>query len=206
MVGNKLRVYAVFALVSLACLLSVPAHGNAASGGDAASSDVQAARTALDKYHDPIVAVREGYFSTLACIDFPKAGTLAGMSYPAGAMGVHFINLQTVGKPLDVAHPQVLIYEPVADKLQLVAAEWFVPLATGIKERPRMFGHPFYGPMMGHYPVQPAALTHYDLHVWLWKDNPSGMFTPTNPDVKCPATGYTFHDATPMMPMPMGHN
>jgi hypothetical protein len=116
-------------------------------------------------------------------------------------MGVHFINMSLVGAKLDPSHPQVLIYEPVADKLQLVAAEWFVPTASGVKETPQMFGHAFYGPMMGHYPVMPAQLTHYDLHVWLFKDNPAGMFTPTNADVKCPAGAYTYHDATPQMPM-----
>jgi hypothetical protein len=31
--------------------------------------------------------------------------------------------------------PQILLYEPVGDKLQLVGAEWFIPLATGAKER-----------------------------------------------------------------------
>jgi hypothetical protein len=31
---------------------------------------------------------------------------------------------------------------------------------------------------------------HYDLHAWLFKDNPLGMFAPTNPDVSC--DGYDF--------------
>jgi len=31
----------------------------------------------------------------------------------------------------------------------------------------------------------PAELHHYDLHVWLFKPNPDGMFSPTNPTVKC---------------------
>jgi hypothetical protein len=28
---------------------------------------------------------------------------------------------------------------------------------------------------------------HYDLHVWLWQHNPSGLFAPWNPDVTCPS-------------------
>ena len=36
---------------------------------------------------------------------------------------------------------------------------------------------------------QVIALTgmpvHYDLHVWLWKHNPSGVFAPFNPDASC---------------------
>jgi hypothetical protein len=26
---------------------------------------------------------------------------------------------------------------------------------------------------------------HYDLHVWLWKHNPNGLFASTNSAVKC---------------------
>ena len=83
-----------------------------------------------------------------------------------------------------------LRYEPVGDTLRLVA-EWFVALATGIKERPTLFGRPFDGPMEGHHPLMPLALHHYDLHGWLFKENPAGLFSPTNPDVKCPKQGYS---------------
>jgi hypothetical protein len=44
--------------------------------------------------------------------------------------------------------------------------------------------------MEGHEPLQPMSLAHYDLHVWLFKDNPEGLFAPTNPAVKC--TGYPY--------------
>ena len=71
--------------------------------------------------------------------------------------------------------------EPDGDKLQLIAAEWLIPLATGIKERPSVFGRPFDGPMHGHEPLMPKDLHHYDLHVWLWKENPAGLFSPPIP-------------------------
>jgi hypothetical protein len=35
----------------------------------------------------------------------------------------------------------------------------------------------FSGPMEGHEPLMPPGLHHYDLHVWLWKDNPEGIFS-----------------------------
>src|SRR4029078_716459 len=97
----------------------------------------------------------------------------------------------------DPAKPPVLIYEPAGDKLRLVAAEWFVPLATGVKERPTLFGRPFDGPMEGHQPIMPASMTHYDLHVWLFKKNPYGMFNATNPDVKCGKYAYTSNEDAP---------
>ena len=41
--------------------------------------------------------------------------------------------------------------------------------------------------MEGHEPVIPAELHHYDLQVWLWKNNPSGIFKSFNPTVTCDA-------------------
>jgi hypothetical protein len=149
-----------------------------------------ATRAALEKYQDPIVAIREGYFSTLACMDFPQGGMDGEVKFTPGGMGVHFLNLSNIGPTLDSLKPQVLIYEPVGDKLRLVAAEWFVP-AEVAKERPSIFGQALLGPMDGHPPIMPAALKHYDLHVWLWKTNPAGVFSSTNPALKCPKGGYS---------------
>ena len=98
-------------------------------------------------------------------------------------MGIHFVNLTITG-PLDPKRPNVLIYEPVGGKLELVAAEWLVPLAA-VKERPTLLGQPFDGPMEGHEPLIPQEFAHYDLHAWLFKENPLGMFSPTNPNVSC---------------------
>src|SRR5215207_1173226 len=85
------------------------------------------ARANLDKYRDPIAAVHDGYLSSLGCVEYAK-GTDGTMHYAAGGMGVHFLNLMLIGKPLDPAKPQVLIYEPEGDRLRLAAAEWFVPV------------------------------------------------------------------------------
>jgi len=143
-------------------------------------------RQALEKYQDPIVAVRDGYFSTVGCVE-----------YPTGGMGIHFLNPAHIGPVPDPMRPQILVYEPVGDKLVLVAAEWFIPLATGVKEHPSLFGQRFDGPMEGHEPLLPAALHHYDLHVWLFKPNPAGVFHPVNPNVQCPKAGYTFMEYPP---------
>jgi len=168
------------------------------------SAAINAVRAALDKYKDPIVAVREGWLSTIGCVDFPAGGTEHGsMEYKPGAMGVHFINMGLVGPKLDSTKPQVLLYEMVGDKLVLTGAEWFVPTDLA-KTPPTILGHKLMGPMEGHAPIMPAELHHWDLHVWLWKNNPNGMFSPTNSAVKCPKTGYayTFADAPPKMVKP----
>lgn len=155
--------------------------------------DLVAVRDALEKYQDPRVAIRDGYLSTLGCVE-----------YPVGGMGVHFINTALIGPTPDPMRPQILVYEPAArGRLRLVAAEWFIPLATGLAERPALFGRPFDGPMAGHEPLMPGSMHHYDLHVWLWKDNPAGLFNATNPGVGCAGHPYAEMEQPPPM---VAHN
>lgn len=163
-------------------------------GTSAMSPSLMNAKAALSKYQDPVAAVADGFLSTLVCIDFPKGGKDGDVEFSPGTMGVHFLNLGNIGPTLDTLKPQVLIYEPDGDKLRLVAAEWFVPAELVKGEKPRIFGKELLGPMEGHAPIMPAALRHYDLHVWLWKDNPAGIFNPTNPAVKCGKSGYSHAD------------
>ena len=135
--------------------------------------------------------MRDGYFSTVGCVEYPKGGGHRQVPYPPGGMGVHFLNPALIGPVVDIAKPPIVIYEPdAAGKLRLVGVEWFVPLATGVKERPQLLGRPFDGPMEGHEPLLPNGLHHYDLHAWLWKPNPAGLFSPTHPNIKC--AGYPF--------------
>jgi len=166
--------------------------------------DLARARTALDRYKDPVIAVREGYFSTVACVEYTK-GAPGHMQYAPGGMGVHFINLQQISPTLDPAKPQVLIYQPVGDRLELAAAEWFMPTTVAGAKAPTIFGQALQGPMEGHEPLQPKGMHHYDLHVWLWKHNPAGTFSATNPDVKCPKGSYSFTENAPKLVDAAGH-
>ena len=171
-------------LAGVACIVLLASLAQAQTSKETPpklSAELERVRSALMKYRDPITAVRDGYFSTVGCIE-----------YPTGGMGVHFLNPQLIGPVPDPMRPQILLYEPVGDKFRLIGAEWFVPLATGVKEHPTLFGQRFDGPMEGHEPLMPANLNHYDLHVWLFKLNPAGLFNVVNPTVKCPKTAYTF--------------
>lgn len=193
------------AVVALAGMIIATNPANAQgqqTGQPTLPANLAATRAALEKYQDPIAAVREGYFSTLGCVDYPKGGGGPGeMAYKPGGMGVHFLNPALIGPTLDSLKPQVLIYEPVGNRLRLVAAEWFVPTAVA-KEAPTIFGSKLDGPMEGHAPILPVELHHWDLHVWLWKDNPNGLMHPTNSTVKCPDGPYTFHEMATKMVHP----
>ena len=151
---------------------------------------IDAVRKALEKYKDPYVAIRDLYLSTVACVHYDGSTEEGHLNYPKGAMGIHFVNL-TIKGPLDPMKPNVLIYEPKDGKLNLVAAEWLVPLAVAT-ERPELFGQKFLGPMEGHEPLIPREFHHYDQHVWLFKDNPEGMFSATNSNVSCEDAEFSF--------------
>ena len=189
--------------VAACCALTLavaPQHARAQN--TPLTPELESVRKLLDKYNDPIVAVHDGFFSTVGCISYPKGGGEGAMRYPPGAMGVHFLNVGNIGPTLDPAKPQVLIYEPQGDKLRLVAAEWFMPTEVAGGKAPSIFSKELEGPMAGHHPLMPEGMHHYDLHVWLWKTNPEGVFSPTNPAVKCPTTGYSFEEAAPKMVHP----
>jgi hypothetical protein len=183
--------FTLICAVALACLIPL-SHLDAQKAATRAALPpaLDSVRVSLERYQDPLAAVHDGYLSTVACIDFPTAGHAGQTAHPAGAMGVHFLNMGNIGPQPNPARPPVLIYEPRGDTLRLVAAEWFVPTQLS-KERPQLFGRQFDGPMAGHEPIMPAALEHWDLHVWLWKDNPAGVYAPTNPALKCPPSVYT---------------
>ena len=173
---------------------------NAHLGAQGLSPELQKVKAALDKYQDPVLAVHDGYLSTLGCVEYPRGGGEGNMKYVAGGMGVHFLNGALIGPVLDPAKPQVLIYEMDGAKLKLAAAEWFVPVEV-VKSVPKIFGQTLGGPMAGHKPIMPDGLVHYDLHVWLWKHNPAGVFSSTNPSVKCPKGAYSFAEDAPKMVM-----
>lgn len=164
-------------------------------------AQIDALRKAMEKYKDYQVAVRDLYLSTVGCVHYSGEKMAGHMEYPKGAMGVHFVNLTVRGAP-DPMKPNVLIYEPVGNKLVLVAVEWLVPLTPDTKERPSLFGQPFQGPMEGHEPLIPKEFAHYDLHAWLFKDNPLGMFAPTNPNVSCKGSFALLEKPTKIVPGP----
>lgn len=157
------------------------------SAEDPSQAELDAIREALSKYKDPYVAVRDLYLSTVACVHYDGTEKDGHMHYPKGAMGIHFVNLTIQGPP-DPMKPNVLLYEPKDGKLELVGVEWLMPVQA-VKERPSVLGQAFQGPMEGHEPLIRQDFHHYDLHAWLFKDNPLGMFSPTNPDVSCDGAG-----------------
>jgi hypothetical protein len=145
-----------------------------------AQDDLAAARQATARYHD--LSKADGYG------EFRDAQGIACIAEPGqGAMGIHYVNGSLVGETtVDATTPEALVYEPRENgKLQLVALEYIVFQSAWDAEHsspPSLFGHEFgLVTSPNRYGLPPF----YELHAWLWKPNPSGMFYEWNPNVSC---------------------
>jgi len=95
-----------------------------------------------------------------------------------GALGIPFVNLRI--PDLEPTRPQVVLYELTDDgEYDLLGFEWFTPTSDA-DDPPELFGKSFHGPMDGETRLIPR---HYGLHVWLFNENPDGMFKLYNPSV-----------------------
>ena len=184
--------YAVSATLYVACSAGTtagkndmtPGHamGNAASAPTVASgSGAELSRTPLDRDVERIrnataafksldAAVAAGYQRNVPqCIAHP---TLGGMGY-------HHTNDALLDDKLDLDHPEILVYAKTATgEYKLNGVEFYVPYSA----HPRDAAPPV---IMGQQltPFDPGKFWYR--HVWVWTDNPSGVFADWDPDVKC---------------------
>jgi hypothetical protein len=128
-----------------------------------------------------------------------------------GTMGIHFFRPDLLGvvadetrhdakgTHADFLRPAMLVYEPQPDSvLELVAVGNMIDAEAWTdagNRAPPMFGDvPF-----DFHPANGGAgfAAYYDLHVWLFRDNPSGMFAPYNPAVSCEHHVFNLPAITP---------
>lgn len=149
--------------ISILALLVFASQAMAADG-----PLVEHVRKANDRFKDVKVAIAEGY-APIPCASSPTGG----------AMGIHYVNgdLLKSGK-VDAAHPQAIMYEPQADgKLDLIAVEYIA-----FKGPAALEGHLFN---FVSEPNRYGLDKFYEMHVWAWRQNPSGAFADNNPKVSC---------------------
>ena len=99
-------------------------------------------------------------------------------------MGFHYINGALLDANVDASHPEVLVYAPDKNgQRKLVALEYVVFQADWIAAHgdtmPTLFGQMF---MATGFPNWFAIPAFFSLHIWLYQNNPSGMFAPLQPD------------------------
>jgi hypothetical protein len=146
-----------------------------------ASAFVKLVRESTERFRDVSVAMSEEYALMFGCVSGPDSG----------AMGLHYVNLKLVmDGELDPTRPEIVIYEPLPNgRLRLTGADYLV-FAADWHEKNKDKGTPELGGQLLHYFESPNRFglpPFYTLHVWAWKDNPTGMFVNWHSKVSCEA-------------------
>jgi hypothetical protein len=138
-------------------------------------TDVRAATAPLANID---VAIAAGYGKVKGCAQNPGVG----------GMGQHYVKGDLVGDPaLNPLRPEALVFEPRGDgSYRLVAVEYIVIKADWEKANgatvPRLYGQSLE---LVTAPNPYELPDFYELHLWLWKSNPLGLFSDWNPRVSC---------------------
>lgn len=136
-------------------------------------------RLATGRYHALSNAIADGF------VPFAVDGsdTPTCFESDAGGMGVHYV--RNVDGVVDPSDPEAMVYELTGSgQSRLVAVEYVVPQefvedASGdVVALPSVHGRDLH---------KHATLPLYVLHMWLWAENPDGMFADFNPTLgACP--------------------
>ena len=141
---------------------------------------IKIVRESTERFKDVAEAEREGYALQFGCVSGPDQG----------AMGLHFINMELVGKGvIDPTKPPIILYEPTADgHLKLTGADFLVDAQQWDNDKTHKPGPPELMGQLFHYFESPNRFglkAFYTLHVWAWKNNPNGAFVNWHPAVSC---------------------
>jgi len=203
MKARYLTALALVAIVSAGWLAAVNAAATRLTPG-AGEPTLDEVRRATERFRDVKTALAEGYIRDP--FDLCDSAAMMGRPESLGAMGIHYFrpDLLGISRPpsprvtgegthTDFREPAILIYEPQRDgSLELVAVENLVFAdawrAAGHAAPPTFYGVPYDS--MADDPateIDEAHMfaPHFDRHVWLYRDNPNGIFTPFNPAVTC---------------------
>jgi|SRR5689334_20690767 hypothetical protein len=169
-----------------------PVAGGAAAGASAAgapaaslasaASQIARLRRLVAPFHDFDAAFRAGWSTPVTpCFTSADLPSQPG----TGAMGFHWGNLAYIqdGGAVNLLQPELLLYEPEKNgKLRFVGVEYIVPFTDhpATAAAPTLLGHAFSQ-------VPEAGV--WGLHIWVGRENSSGIFAPWNPKVSCANAG-----------------
>lgn len=150
-----------------------PAHGVGAIAADF-TPEVHQWLSDLRRLYAPLHSLERaqaaGFSAELSpCVEHPTDG----------GMGVHWGNPGRIDGTVAALEPEVLLFAPRPNGTYgLAAVEFIVPYAAWTSSTPpTLFGMEFH-PNPG--------LELWMMHIWLWRNNPSGLFSDWNPAVSCP--------------------
>ena len=179
MKGRKAPVGAIAATVLLLVTVAAATAGNTGLSG---------ARAATAQFHEIDAARAAGY--TVEVADLNHVRCIDDSVGHTGGMGIHFLNPSLLDANVDESTPELVIYEPTKNgRMRLVAVEYLVVKSVWAAAHggagaaaPMLFGQPMELVPAGNRYGLPDF---YELHAWLWKNNPLGMHNDWNPDVTC---------------------
>jgi hypothetical protein len=196
-----LAVLAVTALLSSTYALHEVPESSIHGPGEPSLADV---RRATERFRDVSVALAEGYVRDP--FDLCEIAVMMGRPSSLGSMGVHYVRPDLLGitappsprvdgngTHTDFRVPSILIYEPQKDgSMSLVAVENLV-FAKAWRESGHSAPPTFHGVPYDSMIDDPSTAAdeahmfepHFDRHVWIYRENPNGVFAPFNPAVTC---------------------
>ena len=123
--------------------------------------ELQQARAATARYQDIKNAFKDEY---------------EDLNLPLPNMGHHFMKRGLVDAEFDIRKPELLVYNKMEDgEFELVAVEYAVPINMAPADGPAGFtGDSDKWDRNDGFGL-------WLLHAWVWKNNPDGVFNPTNP-------------------------
>jgi hypothetical protein len=148
-------------------------------GGPTTGPLVKLVRQITEQYKNVAAAEAAGYGLAFGCVSGPDAG----------AMGLHYVNMPLVmDGEIDPERPEIILYEPIGNgQVRLTGADYLVLADAWDKKHsssPELMGQKF---QQFEAPNRFGLPRFYTLHVWAWKDNPTGTFVNWNTRISCDA-------------------
>jgi hypothetical protein len=145
---------------------------------------VKIVRQATAKYQSVANAQNDGFQLLFGCVSDEYSG----------AMGLHYVKLDrympqpgVFDAEIKADEPEILLYEPTPWGPKLTGADYLVDAAAWNKTHahaPELNGQIFH---FFDAPNRFGLPPFYTLHVWAWKDSPTGTFVNWHKDVRCDA-------------------
>src|SRR5215467_14081243 len=150
-----------------------------------ASALIKIVREATERFQDVSTAEAAGYYLQFGCVS----------GSDSGAMGMHFVNSALVMDGiLDATRPEIVIYEPLPNgRLRLIGADYLVfadAWNATHSSPPQLMGQLFH---LFESPNRFGLPAFYTLHVWAWKESPTGSFVNWHANVSCNAFNGQTH-------------
>jgi hypothetical protein len=176
---------AALGTLGLAAASAAQAHDDGNRGQQSRRNDlVKIVKQVTAKYQYVGNAESDGFQLLFGCVS----------DEDSGAMGLHYVKLErympapnVFDAVIKAEEPEILLYEPTPWGPKLTGADYIVDAKTWNEthtQAPELNGQIFH---FFDAPNRFGLPPFYTLHVWAWKDSPTGTFVNWHKEVRCDA-------------------